>query len=230
MVKIDSELTLRVEVAHWLGALRPVVRVHLRGLRSDQGLTPRAVVLQIDLSFAARVSDSTWLPLLVRASRSGTTAWRALKVRSSSTVAIAQSILSHCSRLPLLLRQFSLPGEDAGRASRGLRDHGYHHAWALWRVPTAVRLPAARAFRLVLTPVVAPTWHRWLPFRLRGDSALVPALRLSAPVVPEEVLLHLDIDHLANIFLVELLDVSTESIIEMGYLLVCVLVCVLLCR
>ena len=98
---------------------------------------------------------------------------------------------------------------------RRLCDHGHYHASALRSVPTAICLPRTRSFRLIETEIVAPSWHWWLPFLLWRNAALVPALRLSASIVPEEVLLHLDIDHLSNVFFVKF---------NVGNLLVCIVV------
>ena len=52
--------------------------------------------------------------------------------------------------------------------------------------------------------IVATSRHRWLSFLLWGNTALVAALRLSAPIVSEEVFMHLNIDHLPNVLLVKL--------------------------
>ena len=39
---------------------------------------------------------------------------------------------------------------------------------------------------------------------MRGHSSLIPALSFSDPAMPEEVFLHLNIDHLSYVFLVKL--------------------------
>ena len=113
----------------------------------------------------------------------------------------------------MFLSQFSLASEDALGHSWGLCIHWHNHASVLWSVSIAICLPSTS------------NWHWGLSFLLWGRSALIPSLMLSAPVVPEEVLLHLDIDHFSDVLLVKLnvsnilISVVDEVLLSRNFLL-----------
>ena len=157
------------------------------------------------------MANGTWLALLVRTSRSRPTSTCTLEVGTPSTVAIAQSILSHRGCLLLLLSQFSLSCKDTGGASRRLRVHRHYHASTFWSVSTSVCLPTTWSFRLVQTEIIASSWHRWLPLLCRRDSTLIPTIRLGASIVSKEISLHLDIYYTSNVLFV-VFHVSSRSI------------------